>query len=46
MELFEVSGKDFCLFEEFRLVLHKVGLVWIGGENKDTEAADSNGIGK
>jgi DNA repair exonuclease SbcCD ATPase subunit len=46
MDLLEVSGKDFCLFEEFSVALHEAGLVWIGGENKDTEAADSNGSGK
>jgi len=46
MELYELSATDFGPYEKFVLPLYKSGLVWIGGINKDTAAADSNGSGK
>lgn len=46
MELLEVRGRDFCCFGEVKLPLKNMGLIWIGGENKDTKAADNNGSGK
>jgi len=46
MELVELRGKDFCCFKEFTLPLSNQGLVWVSGENRDTQAADNNGSGK
>jgi DNA repair exonuclease SbcCD ATPase subunit len=46
MELYELHASDFGPYETLHLPLHKQGLVWIGGVNKDTDAADSNGSGK
>lgn len=46
MDLFDVSGRDFCGYAEFTQALYKQGLVWVGGLNKDTDAATSNGVGK
>lgn len=46
MELIDVSANDFCLFPSFELKLHKQGLTWVGGENRDTAAAINNGCGK
>lgn len=46
MEAVEISGKDFGPFAEFKVPLWKQGLTWVGGENRDTEAADNNGSGK
>jgi len=46
MELIELRGRDFCCFKEFTLPLSNQGLVWVSGENRDTQAADNNGSGK
>lgn len=46
MELLEARCKDFCCFGEISLPLKNAGLVWVGGENKDSKAADNNGSGK
>lgn len=46
MELCELYASDFGPYEVLELSLYKQGLVWIGGVNKDTDAADSNGSGK
>lgn len=45
-QLIEVIGKDFCGYESFKLPLLKQGLTWIGAENRDSDAATSNGSGK
>lgn len=45
-QLIEVTGKDFCGYESFTLPLLKQGLIWVGGENRDSDAATSNGSGK
>ena len=37
---------DFCCFIHAKLELEKQGLVWVSGENRDTESATSNGSGK
>ncbi len=42
----ELGIKDFCCFGDITLPLERQGLVWVGGENLDTAAADSNGSGK
>ncbi|MGW8177322.1 MAG: AAA family ATPase [bacterium] len=42
----ELGIRDFCCFEDITLDLHKQGLIWVGGQNNDTEAATSNGSGK
>jgi DNA repair exonuclease SbcCD ATPase subunit len=44
--LLNVSGTDFCAFGSFSQRLDKRGLVWLGGENRDTKAASSNGASK
>jgi len=41
-----VEAEDFCCFEHMKLGLSDRGLVWLGGVNHDSEAADSNGSGK
>lgn len=41
-----ISGENFCQFEKFELSLAHLGLVWVGGLNRDTAAATSNGSGK
>jgi DNA repair exonuclease SbcCD ATPase subunit len=41
-----ISAKNFCCFEQFDLLLANRGLVWLGGDNQDSEAASSNGAGK
>lgn len=46
MRILGIDAKDFCSFPGLVLDLHEQGLVWIGGENKDSDAADSNGSGK
>lgn len=46
MELLELVATDFCCFEDLRLPLSGMGLVWVTGENTDTKAADNNGSGK
>lgn len=46
MELYDIKVSNFGPYEEFELSLYKQGLIWIGGVNNDTEAADSNGSGK
>lgn len=46
MELLSVVGTDVTSFKRVELALNDLGLVWIGGVNKDTEAAASNGSGK
>jgi DNA repair exonuclease SbcCD ATPase subunit len=44
--LAELRLWDFCGYAEAKLKLAKRGLVWIGGDNRDTKAATSNGAGK
>lgn len=46
MKLISIEATDFCLFEHVTLALDGQGLVWIGGVNKDSDAANSNGSGK
>jgi DNA repair exonuclease SbcCD ATPase subunit len=46
LKIIRAKAEDFCLFEALEVPLDKQGLVWIGGVNKDTDAADSNGAGK
>lgn len=46
MKLISISAVNFCLFERMELDLSGQGLVWIGGVNKDSDAANSNGSGK
>jgi len=46
MRIVEVSAKDFCCFEQFTQPLDKQGLVWVTGENNDTQSAANNGSGK
>jgi DNA repair exonuclease SbcCD ATPase subunit len=46
MALKSLEAWDFCCFEHLAIKLRKRGLVWIGGDNRDTSAADSNGSGK
>ena len=46
MELVKMKTKDFCCFDESELQLRDMGLVWVGGVNEDTKAADNNGCGK
>lgn len=44
--ILSVRATDFCLFEEIKLVLRGKGLIWISGDNQDSDSADSNGAGK
>lgn len=44
--LIKLTAEDFCLFESLHIKLANQGLVFIGGEDHDTDAADSNGSGK
>lgn len=44
--LIEMSAEDFAGFARFTLPLAKQGLVFIVGDNRDTEAASSNGACK
>lgn len=44
--LISLAAEDFCLFESLQIELANQGLVFIGGEDHDTDAADSNGSGK
>lgn len=46
MELYSISASNFGPYEKFELPLYKQGLIWVGGINNDTDAADSNGSGK
>jgi DNA repair exonuclease SbcCD ATPase subunit len=46
MELYDISVSNFGPYEKFEIPLYKQGLVWLGGINNDTDAADSNGSGK
>ncbi len=46
MSLHSLEATDFCCFPKLSLRLRKRGLVWIGGQNNDTESANSNGSGK
>jgi len=46
MGLVSVEATDFGPFKHIMLPLQNQGLVWVGGENRDTKAADSNGAGK
>jgi DNA repair exonuclease SbcCD ATPase subunit len=38
--------QDFCCFDELEIDLADQGLVWISGDNLDTDASISNGAGK
>lgn len=42
----EIEIHNFCCFEHVKLNLKDRGLVWIRGENEDTDGATSNGSGK
>lgn len=42
----EVRAWDFCGYAGVKLNLWKQGLVWVGGDNRDSRAAVSNGAGK
>lgn len=44
--LIELDAEDFCLFPRLHVKLSDQGLVFIGGEDHDTDAAVSNGSGK
>jgi len=44
--LIKVTGEDFAGFRNFELDLANQGLVFIGGENRDTGSATSNGACK
>lgn len=46
MEISKITVSDFCCFKQFSQNLSKQGLVWVGGENHDTQAAANNGSGK
>lgn len=46
MEISHLKAKNFGCFEDIDLNLSKQGLVWIGGENRDTKSASNNGSGK
>lgn len=46
MELYDIVAKNFGPYEYMEVPLYKQGLVWMGGKNHDTAAADSNGAGK
>jgi DNA repair exonuclease SbcCD ATPase subunit len=46
MELYSVSAANFCSYSKLQLPLYKQGMIWVGGINNDTAAADSNGSGK
>lgn len=45
VELLSVEGRDFCQLGTFKVPLD-IGLVWVGGDNRDTAGASSNGAGK
>jgi DNA repair exonuclease SbcCD ATPase subunit len=45
-DLCYLEGHDIFSFVSIKLNLHKQGLVWIGGNNLDTDAALNNGCGK
>jgi len=42
----ELQLFNFCAFEFAKMDFAKQGLVWIGGQNNDSEGASSNGSGK
>lgn len=42
----EMRLRDFCCFGKVQLRLSDQGLVWVGAQNNDSEAAISNGAGK
>ncbi len=44
--LVSVQLWDFCQFKKAKVPLERQGLVWVGGVNRDTDSADSNGAGK
>lgn len=46
MKITKIHASNFCLFESIEFDLYGQGLVWIGGENKDSDSATSNGSGK
>ena len=46
VDLVRIKGSDFCQFGSFDVPLRNLGLVWVGGKNKDTSGAGSNGAGK
>jgi DNA repair exonuclease SbcCD ATPase subunit len=46
IRLSSVEGENFRQFPSFKLKLSKLGLVWLGGDNRDSEGAESNGSGK
>jgi len=46
MDLYDLQIYNFGPYEDVRLMLYQQGLVWITGENRDTNAADNNGCGK
>jgi len=42
----EIAAENFCQFKQFSVSFDGLGLAWVGGENLDTDAAQSNGAGK
>lgn len=46
MELANVIATDFCVFSELDVSLTRQGLVFVCGNNEDTDGATSNGSGK
>lgn len=44
--LVSLQLRDFCQFKKAKVPLLRQGLVWLGGENRDTDSAVSNGAGK
>ena len=46
MSLLSVEATDFCAFGHFKHNLYSRGLVWVGGDNRDSKAAKSNGASK
>jgi DNA repair exonuclease SbcCD ATPase subunit len=46
MKIIELRATNFCCFESISQQLDKQGLVWVSGENRDTQSANNNGSGK
>jgi len=46
MQLVKLEAENFCCFESLELDLKDQGLVWIGGNNLDSDSATNNGSGK
>jgi DNA repair exonuclease SbcCD ATPase subunit len=46
MEIINLHAENFCCFSKLDLDLNDRGLVWVSGNNKDSDAAENNGSGK